>query len=307
MRSLVTGGAGFIGSAVARALLDRGDQVRVLDNFMTGAKEAVPQEAELVEGDLRHLEDVRAAVRDVDVVFHQGAIRSVPRSVDEPVLVEECNVLGTLNVVLAASEAKVRRVVYASSSSVYGDVEEGINREELPPDPLSPYAASKLAGEYYCKVWTRLRELSTVSLRYFNVFGPGQSAESKYAAVFPAFCSALVRGEAPVVHWDGEQARDFTYIDDVVEANLLAADAAGSVSGAVINVAGGRPRTVNDVLRGVSDALGTWIPPARAPRREGDVRRTHADISRARELLGWEPRADWDQAVRATAEWFTKG
>ena len=307
MLALVTGGAGFIGSAIARALVERGDRVRVLDNLLTGSKEAVPRGTDLVQGDLRDLEDVRAACRDVEVVFHQGAVRSVPRSVEEPVLVEECNVLGTLHVVLAAQEAGVRRVVYASSSSVYGDVADGIDREDLPPDPRSPYAASKLAGEYYCRVWTSLRNLSTVSLRYFNVFGPGQPAESRYAAVFPAFCSALVAGRPPEVHWDGEQARDFTYIDDAVRANLLAAEADARVDGAVANIAGGRPRTVNEVLRAVADALGSWVEPVRTPRRPGDVRRTHADISRARDLLGWEPRSEWQEAVEATVRWFKDG
>src|SRR5919109_4347602 len=307
MLALVTGGAGFIGSAIARALVERGDRVRVLDNLLTGSKEAVPRGTDLVQGDLRDLEDVRAACRDVEVVFHQGAVRSVPRSVEEPVLVEECNILGTLHVVLAAQEAEVRRVVYASSSSVYGDVADGIDREDLPPDPRSPYAASKLAGEYYCRVWTSLRNLSTVSLRYFNVFGPGQPAESRYAAVFPAFCSALVAGRPPEVHWDGEQARDFTYIDDAVRANLLAAEADARVDGAVANIAGGRPRTVNEVLRAVADALGSWVEPVRTPRRPGDVRRTHADISRARDLLGWEPRSEWQEAVEATVRWFKDG
>ena len=304
MRALVTGGAGFIGSAIARALLARGDRVRVLDNLLTGLKEAVPEDAELVQGDLRDLGEVRAAVDGVEVVFHEGAVRSVPRSVDEPVLVEETNVLGTLHVVLAAADAGVSRVVYASSSSVYGDVTEGFNSEDLPPDPLSPYAASKLAGELYCRVWTHLKGLSTVSLRYFNVFGPGQSVESKYAAVFPAFCSALAAGRPPEIHWDGEQSRDFTYIDDVVQANLKAAAADDRVDGAVINIAGGRPRTVNEVLESVSGAIGRWVEPTRTPRRAGDVRRTHADISRARELLGWTPQAEWEEAVRETVGWF---
>ncbi|MFN2589881.1 MAG: NAD-dependent epimerase/dehydratase family protein [Actinomycetota bacterium] len=307
MRALVTGGAGFIGSAIARRLLEEGHEVRVLDNFLNGRKEAVPPRAELAEGDLRDLDAVRQACRGVEVVFHQGAVRSVPRSVDEPVLVEESNVLGTLHLVIAAGEAGVRRVVYASSSSVYGDVSEGINTEDMTPDPRSPYAASKLAGEYYCRVWTHLKGLSTVSLRYFNVFGPGQHPESKYAAVFPAFCSALVAGRPPEVHWDGEQSRDFTYIDDVVRANLLAAAADGRADGAVLNVAGGRPRSVNEVLRAVSDALGTWVEPTPAPKRAGDIRRTHADISRARSVLGWQPEARWEEAIQATVGWFTGG
>ncbi|HEX2032403.1 MAG TPA: NAD-dependent epimerase/dehydratase family protein, partial [Actinomycetota bacterium] len=218
---------------------------------------------------------------------------------------EESNVLGTLHVVMAAR--RPRRVVYASSSSVYGDVGDAVNRETMTPDPRSPYAASKLAAEHYCRVWTHLKGLSTVSLRYFNVFGPGQHRDSKYAAVFPGFCSALVEGRAPEVHWDGEQSRDFTYIDDVVNANLLAAEAGGEADGSVLNIAGGRPRTVNEVLRSVSAAVGRWIDPVTAPRRAGDIRRTHADISRAREVLGWEPRADWDEAVAATVRWFTEG
>jgi nucleoside-diphosphate-sugar epimerase len=304
MRALVTGGAGFIGSAIGRELVRLGHEVRVLDNFLSGFRESLPDGADLIEGDLRNLEDVRKAVDGTEVVFHQGAVRSVPRSVDEPVLVEETNVLGTLHVVRAAAEAGVGRVVYASSSSVYGDVGEGVNREDRPPDPLSPYAASKLAGELYCRVWSRLKGLSTVSLRYFNVFGPGQSLESKYAAVFPAFCSALAAGRPPEVHWDGEQSRDFTYIDDVVRANLRAAEADDRVDGAVINIAGGRPKTVNEVLRSVSETLGRWVEPTRTPRRAGDVRRTHADIARARELLGWTPQADWDEAVRNTVRWF---
>lgn len=305
MQTLVTGGAGFIGSAIARGLLARGDRVRVLDNLLAGSRDVVPEGAEFVEGDLRRPDDVRAACRDVEVVFHQGAVRSVPRSVDEPVLVEECNALGTLNLLMAAADGGVRRVVYASSSSVYGDVGDAVNREDLPTSPMSPYAVSKLTGELYCRVWTGLRGLSTVSLRYFNVFGPGQSAESKYAAVFPGFCSALLAGRPPEVHWDGEQSRDFTYIDDVVRANLLAAEAGPEADGQVVNVAGGRPRTVNDVLRSVADAAGRWIEPERRPRRVGDVRHTHADISRAERILGWRPQARWEEAVRATVAWFS--
>jgi len=306
-RALVTGGGGFIGSQIARRLLRDGWDVRILDNFLTGSKENVPTDAELQIGDLRNLEDVRRSVEGVEVVFHEGAVRSVPRSVDEPVLVEESNALGTLHVLMAAEAAGVRRVMYASSSSAYGDVGEEINREDRAPNPISPYAATKLAGEYYCRVWTALKGLSTVSLRYFNVFGPGQAADSKYAAVFPGFISALVAGRAPELHWDGEQSRDFSYIDDVVEANILAAAADDRVDGAVMNIAGGDPKTVNEVLRAVSDAVGTWIEPERMPRRAGDVRRTYADIARARELLGWEPRAQWEESVRATVEWFAGG
>lgn len=304
MDALVTGGAGFIGSSLARALIERGDRVRVLDSFLTGFEENVPPEADLVRGDLRDPGACAEACRGIEVVFHQGALRSVPRSVDDPLLSEGCNVQGTLNILVAAEGAGVRRVVYASSSSVYGESSEPINREDQPPNPLSPYAASKLSGELYCRVWTQLKGLSTVSLRYFNVFGPGQHPESKYAAVFPAFISALAAERAPEVHWDGEQSRDFSYVGDVVRANIAAAETDGRVDGAVINIGGGRPKSVNEVLASVSQAIGRWIEPGRTPRRAGDVRRTHADISRARDLLGWEPQAEWEQAVADTVAWF---
>ena len=304
MKALVTGGAGFIGSAIARALVGDGWSVRVFDNLLTGFEENIPEGAEFVLGDLRDLEAIRAATGDVDVVFHQAALRSVPRSVDDPLLSETCNIAGTLNLLVAAEEAKVRRVVYASSSSVYGDVKEGRQREDMTPSPLSPYAVSKLAAEQYCRVWTHLKGLSTVSLRYFNVFGPGQRPESKYAAVFPAFIDALVAGRAPELHWDGEQSRDFSYIDDVVSANIAAGTVTGDVDGAVLNVAGGEPKTVNQVLAAVSDSVGTWIDPVRTPKRAGDVRRTHADISRTQQLLGWKPEAVWEEAVKRTVDWF---
>lgn len=304
MRALVTGGAGYIGSCIARALLEGGWEVRVFDNLLTGSEERVPQRVEFVRGDLREADAVAEVCRGIDVVFHQGAARSVERSMDDPVLSHACNATGTLHLLLGAQRAGVRRVVYASSSSIYGDAGEGVQREDQPPNPRSPYAASKLAGENYCRVWTAVHGLSTVSLRYFNVFGPGQPAESRYALVFPSFVAALVAGRPPELHWDGEQSRDFTAIDDVVRANLLAADADERADGEVINIAGGRPRTINEVLRAVSDAVGTWIEPRHEPKRPGDVRHTRADISKARELLGWEPGADWDETVRATVEWF---
>lgn len=304
MKVLVTGGAGFIGSAVARSLVERGDDVKVFDNFLTGSKEALPEGVELVEGDLRDSGSVRQACDGMDLIFHQGAVRSVPKSVEDPVLTVECNVVGTLNVLTAAHAVGARRVVYASSSSVYGASSNAIQREDATPDPLSPYAVSKLAGEHLCRVWTSLHGLSTVSLRYFNVFGPGQHPESKYSAVFPAFVSSLLRGEPPELHWDGEQSRDFTYIVDVVRANVLAAEADARADGAVINIAGGEPRTINEVYRNVSDVIGTQITPEHRPKRPGDVRRTHADISRARDLLGWEPRADWASSVAETVRWF---
>ena len=304
MKALVTGGAGFIGSAVARSLLEEGETVRILDNFLTGFEENVPADAELIRGDLRNPDDVRRACESMDVVFHQAAVRSVPRSVDDPLLTHDCNITGTVNLLMAASDAGVGRVVYASSSSVYGETQGSMNVETLPTNPQSPYAVSKLSGELYSKVWTEVKGLSTVSLRYFNVFGPGQHPESKYAAVFPAFVSALVAGRAPEVHWDGEQSRDFTYVDDVARANLAAAKAGDDASGETFNIGAGRAKTVNETLRAVSDVLGVWIDPTSTPQRAGDVRSTHADITKANRLLGWSPQVDWDEAVKRTVEWF---
>lgn len=304
MRVLVTGVAGFIGSQVARALVARGDEVRGLDNLVTGFEENVPEGVEFLRGDLRELDEVRKACAGAEVVFHQAALRSVEKSVDDPVESDRSNVLGTLHVLMAAQEGGVRRVVYASSSSVYGDPPGALRVETELPQPVSPYGVSKLAGEHYCHAWTALHGLSTVSLRYFNVFGPRQHPESKYALVFPAFIAALVDGRRPELHWDGEQSRDFTYIDDVVHANLLAAEAGPRADGEVFNVGAGRSKTVNEVLQAISEAVGVWIDPVRKPKRPGDVRHTLADITKARQILGWSPRADWEESVRACVEWF---
>jgi len=304
MRALVTGGAGFIGSALAGALLQEGWDVRVLDNFATGREENVPEGAELTRGDIRDAETTREACSGIDVVFHQAAIRSVPKSVDDPLLSETSNVLGTLNVLMAAEGTGVKRVVYASSSSAYGETSEPVNREDATPHPASPYAVSKLAAEYYCGVWTRIKGLSTVSLRYFNVFGPGQRPDSKYAAVFPAFIAALTAKQPPEVHWDGEQSRDFTFVHDVVRANIMAASADKSADGQVVNIGGGGAKSINEVLAEISTAMGVWIEPNRSGKRAGDIRSTNADISRARELLGWKPEAEWSDAVKKTVNWF---
>lgn len=304
MRALVTGGAGFIGSNIARALVERGDDVIVIDNMFGGREDAVPEAATFVRADLRD----RAALEDlcdVDVIFHQAAVKSVPRSLDEPLMTHDSNVNGTVNLLLAAEKHSVARLVYASSSSVYGDVGDQRNVETMAPNPRSPYAVSKLTGEYYCKVWSDLGRLPTTVLRYFNVFGPGQHPESKYSAVFPAFISALSEGRAPEVFGDGKQARDFTFIDDVVEANLRAASAEAG-EGELLNVASGNPRSVNDVLRSVADELGTWIEPVHSPERPGEIRNSYADIARAREVLSWEPRVEWSEAVKATVDWFRR-
>ena len=303
-RVLVTGGAGFIGSALVKALLERGDSVVVLDNLLTGVVANVPDEAEFVYGDVRDLAAVATVCEGVDTVFHQAAVDSVPRSIADPDGTQRTNVAGTLTVLQAALANGVRRVVYASSSSVYGESTAPANREDGPANPASPYGVSKLAAEHYCRVWARLKGLSTVSLRYFNVFGPGQSQRSRQAAVFPAFATALLEYRPPEIHWDGQQSRDFTYVDDVVRANLLAADAPDDLSGRVFNVGGGQPRTVYSVLSAISRVLDIWIEPRWLPRCAGDIRRSKADVTSARTVLGWEPQVGWEQAVHTTTEWY---
>lgn len=307
MKALVTGGAGFIGSALAKALVAEGHSVRVLDNLSAGTRDAVPPEAELIEGDLRDVGDVERATAGAEVVFHQAAMKSVPLSIEEPRLFDDCNVGGTLNLLIAAEEGAVRRLVNASSSSVYGGSKGRPSREDDLPSPISPYGVSKLTAEHYCRVWTHLNKLPTVTLRYFNVFGPGQPASSKYAAVFPAFIAALRAGKAPVIYGDGEQSRAFTYIEDVVDANLRAAASGEDTAGAVINAASSDAKTVNEVFATIAQILGADIAPDHRGARVGDIRHSTADGSKARELLGWEPKTDWRTAVEATVDWFNEG
>ena len=306
MKALVTGGGGFIGSNLVRALVERGDDVRVLDNFSTGQRAnlaELAQDVEVVEGELRSYERVHAATRGVEVVFHQGALPSVPRSVQDPLTTSAVNVEGTLNVLLAARDEGVRRVVCASSSSVYGNSGELPRFETAHPDPISPYGVSKLAAERYCVSFSRVYPLETVALRYFNVFGPNQDPTSQYAAVVPRFITAIADGRPVEVYGDGEQRRDFTYVENVVDANVAAATADG-VSGAVLNVATGRPTTVNELAETIASLLGRSIERDEQPERTGDVRDSWADITRARELLGWEPRTALEEGLRLTAEYF---
>jgi len=307
-RVLVTGGAGFIGSHLVEALLLQGERVRVLDDLSTGRREHLAAVAghpslELVVGDLLDPERLRSEVQGVGVVFHQAAVRSVPRSVEDPWAAHEVNATGTLRLLLAAREAGVRRVVYASSSSVYGHQETLPLHEEFRPAPLSPYAVSKLAGEHYCRVFAALYGLETVGLRYFNVFGPRQDPASRYAAVIPRFITAALRGEPLEVHGDGKQTRDFTYVSNVVEANLRAATAPG-VSGAVFNVAGGERHSVLDLVRAFEELLGRELPVAHTPPRPGDVRDTQADVTRAREALGLVPTVGFRDGLRRTLAAF---
>jgi UDP-glucose 4-epimerase len=306
MRVLVTGGGGFIGSNLVRALVERGDDVRVLDNFSTGNRANLAElanEVEIVEGELRSYERVHAATRGVEVVFHQGALPSVPRSVQDPLTTSAVNVEGTLNVLLAARDEGVRRVVCASSSSVYGNSGELPRFESANPDPISPYGVSKLAAERYCVSFSRVYPLETVALRYFNVFGPNQDPTSQYAAVVPRFITAVADGRPVAIYGDGEQRRDFTYVENVVEANVLAAGTDG-VTGAVLNVATGRPTTVNELAETIGALLGRSVGRDDQPERTGDVRDSWADVTRARELLGWEPRIGLEEGLRLAAEFL---
>jgi UDP-glucose 4-epimerase len=305
MKVLVTGGAGFIGSNVVRALLERGDEVRILDNFSTGSRanlEGLDAHVDVVEGELRSYERVHAAVRGVEVVFHLGALGSVPRSVQDPLTSSAVNVEGTLNVLLAARDESVRRVVFSSSSSIYGSSGELPRTEEMAPDPISPYGVAKLAAERYCVSFSRVYErFETVVLRYFNVFGPRQSPHSQYAAVVPLFVTRIARDEPIVVFGDGEQSRDFTYVANVVDATLRAADVAG-VSGRIFNVAAGSPASVNELAETIGRILGKKVQRESAPPRPGDVRDSWADVRAARDVLGYEPRVTLEDGLRLTVD-----
>jgi len=306
----VTGGAGFIGSHVVERLLADGMRVRVLDNFSTGGRAnlgAAPRrgrrQLEVIRGDIRTLAVVLRAARGARVIFHQAAMRSVPRSVKDPLGANANNVNGTLNVLEAARRCRVRRVVYASSSSVYGDRPDLPKREDQPPAPVSPYAASKAAGEQYAAIWTRLYGVETVGLRYFNVFGPRQDPKSEYAAVIPRFILWGLSGRPLEVHGDGTQSRDFTYIDNVVEANILAARAPGA-PGEVVNVGCGSRVSLLEIVAKLEAIVGRRLERRHTPARAGDVPHTLADVSKGKRLLGYTPLVDFDDGFRRTVEFF---
>jgi UDP-glucose 4-epimerase len=305
---LITGVGGFIGSSLAHALLARGEQVRGLDNFSTGKRENVSGIAariDLREADILDLEAMHKACAGVDYVLHQAAIPSVPKSVLDPLGSNRANADGTVNVLVAARDAKVKRVVYAASSSVYGDTPTLPKHEAMKPDPISPYAVAKLASEHYMTSFYRCYQLETVSLRYFNIFGPRQDPSSPYSGVLAKFITAMLRGEQPVIYGDGEQSRDFTYIDNAVEANLLACKApAAQAAGKVFNVATGRRITLNETIKALQKLTGYAGQPKYGPERGGDIKHSLADISKAEAALGYKPAVGFEEGLRRTVEWY---
>lgn len=292
MKYLVTGGAGFIGSNIVKELLERGEKVRVLDNFSTGKRENLlpfngNPNLEVIEGDLRSFHIVRDAVRGCDYILHQGALPSVPRSIKDPITSNEVNINGTLHILEAAREFGIKRVVFASSSSVYGNSDTLPKVETMPVAPLSPYALTKYAGERYCQIFHELYRLETVALRYFNVFGPNQDPTSQYSAVIPKFIKLMKEGKQPIIYGDGTQSRDFTYVSNNVEANLLACTQPG-IAGEVFNIACGERYTLLELVEAINEILGTKIQPKFLPERPGDVKHSLAEISKAKTLLGFD-------------------
>jgi len=305
---LVTGGAGFIGSNLTEALLKQGHWVRVLDNFSTGKKEnlifdeAYPS-LEIIDGDIRDMTLCQRATKDIEYVFHQAALPSVQRSVEDPLTSNSVNAGGTLNILLAAKDARVKRLIYASSSSVYGDTPTLPKSEEMNPKPLSPYALQKYIGEEYCRLFFKLYGLETVSLRYFNIFGSKQDPTSIYSAVIPRFIEALLEGRPPIIFGDGEQSRDFTYIENVVQANLLAMSAE-HLNGEVINIACGKRTSLNQLLNILQDIVGSKVSPIYEEPRKGDVNHSLADIRKGKRFLNYEPKVEIETGLKKTVEYF---
>jgi nucleoside-diphosphate-sugar epimerase len=305
--ALVTGGAGFIGSHLAAALNQQGARVRIIDDLSTGHREnldAVGGNIDFIKGSINDPKALNQALEDVELVFHEAAIPSVPRSVQNPLATHEASVDGTFSLLLAARDCQVRRIIYAASSAAYGDQPDLPKREDMRPSPLSPYAVAKLVGEYYCQVFSQIYGLETISLRYFNVFGPRQDPSSEYSGVISRFITALLSGQQPIIYGDGEQSRDFTYISNVVAANVAAAEAPQAV-GKIINVANGVRVTLNELLETLKVLTGcTNVQPRYADARKGDVRDSLADISMARAVLNYEPEIGLEEGLRLTVEWW---
>jgi len=306
-RYLVTGGAGFIGSNLVQALLERGHKVRVIDNFSTGSRDNLAlflEKIELVNGDIRYLNTVMEAMEGVDYVLHQAALPSVPRSVETPLESNDVNTNGTLNILYAAKSKGVKRVVYAASSSAYGDTPTLPKVESMPASPLSPYAVNKLAGEHYCKAFYNVYGLETVALRYFNIFGPRQDPNSYYSAVIPKFIKAYLTDKSPIIFGDGEQSRDFTFIENVVQANLKACKAPEKACGRVMNIACGDRITLNELAAELRDILKAKSNVKHGDPRSGDIKHSLADISLAKELIDYEPTVNVRDGIRKTVDWF---
>lgn len=303
---LVTGGGGFIGSNISMKLVSLGEQVRVLDNFSTGRREnlaSIERSVELVEGDIRSYHTVEEVMRGVEYVLHQAALPSVSRSIADPVTTNEVNVTGTLHILTAAKSAGVKGVVIASSSSIYGNTPTLPKTEGMPPAPLSPYAVSKFTTEQYARVFHQLYDLPVVMLRYFNVFGPNQNPDSQYSAVIPKFCKALLSGESPTIYGDGEQSRDFTFVENVVNANLAAVRTPGAF-GRAMNIAAGGSYSVNELFRRLQKAVGASVEPTYVPQRQGEVRDSFADISLAKELIAFKVVCDFQTGLERTLDHF---
>jgi len=309
MDYLVTGGAGFIGSNIAEYLVGQGNSVRVFDNFSSGKRENVRSldgKAEIVEGDLRDAKSIQRAAGGVRFVLHLGAMPSVIRSVEDPWTTNEANITGTLNLLVAARDARVQRVVFTSSSSVYGDTPTLPKCEEMTPSPLSPYAVQKITGEYYCRIFWQLYGLEAISLRYFNVFGPRQDPQSQYSAVIPRFITAILKGESPTIFGDGTQTRDFSHIENIIDANLRACQAPKEAVGESFNIACGGRISLLDLVDTVNKILGKDITPKFNPARPGDILHSQADISKAAKLLGWKPRVSFPDGIAKTVAWYQR-
>ncbi|MCD6098159.1 SDR family oxidoreductase [bacterium] len=305
---LITGGGGFIGSNIARYLVESGEEVRILDNFSTGRREnlaGLEEDIELVEGDIRDVFTVMRSLDGIDYILHQAALPSVPRSVADPLTTNNVNLIGTLNLLEAAKDFPIKRIIIASSSSVYGDTDILPKKESLMPAPLSPYAASKLAVEYYAKVFYNVYGVDSVILRYFNIFGPNQDPTSQYSAVVPKFITSILHGNPVTIFGDGEQSRDFTFVDNVVMANILATKADG-ISGEVINIASGVETTINELVEAIESIVGKKAKKVYLPERPGDVRRSLADISKAKKLLGYSVITDFKSGLKKSIDFFKK-